>query len=87
MIDMHVHRVERLDAERYRVAVRYGEIVVNNIVAMLRDGRVHAVHPPAIRATGRWVPLVTWSPETRERIRIIADDAITHGRITEGAVL
>jgi hypothetical protein len=86
MIDMHVQRVERLDQDRYRVAVQYGEIVVHNIVAMLRDGRVHAVHPPAIRATGRWVPLVTWSQETRERIRVLVDDAITHGRIRKGAV-
>ncbi|MGB8266082.1 MAG: hypothetical protein WCE44_07165 [Candidatus Velthaea sp.] len=53
MIDMSVQHVERLDRDRYRVAVLYGEIVVHNIVAMLRDDRVHAVHPPAIRTTGR----------------------------------
>ena len=86
MIDMHVHRIERLEQDRYRIAVLYGEIVVHNIVAMQREGRVHAVHPPAIRTTGRWVPLVTWSRATRERIRVLADEAIANGRIKQGAV-
>jgi hypothetical protein len=43
---------------------------------MMRDGRVHAVHPPAIRAKDRWVPFVSWTPGMRERLLDLVDAAV-----------
>jgi len=76
MIAVHIVATERLGSDRYRLSVAYGEIVVHNIVAMMRDGHVDPVLPPAIRTRECWAPLLSWSDDLREQIRAAAEIAI-----------